>query len=404
MHKFLFDYSKGKFDRDNIYVVYHRLIWQNLTTPDNRVIFLYGAYYDDRHLHNGKRFLQILAVGALTRAPLYAVMWTEQESRTNVFSICRVRKNGAGSHHGKVYYDQFFYSCKIKRDIIPKYVSLTFNYSSLQSNLLSVYVPERKRIHNFSVCVETVYNHVDPYQIVEWVEANKILGVTFFSVYPCNVSKSTMKIFRQFEAEGVMRVSYTPSPFGDDSWIKQMTSSPISFNDCMLRQMYSAEYIIPLDFDEIITPKTNAKNYKRLLKEIDKYYGFKKPLAVYVIKTAFFLTDCGMETAGDIKIIRFVKKITYYQCDKSFVNPRSCLSVFNHFCLVYFYGFNGQRNKRIDFRLAQVNHYRKSKFKKHCELFRSEGVEDVHFRDRFAKVILKAFRKKIDKFRHLNLL
>lgn len=395
-----------QFNRENIKYKIHKNIWQNVTTPKQGKIYLFRAYYDDRPSHKGKLFIQILAVGTFPSARAYAFIWTKNSVLNEAVADCSATKHGNPTHtEGLVYY-QFFFSCEIKKNLtsLPKSVSLSFDKCSVQSNLISVYIPERIRKHKFSVCVETSYGNIDPHQIIEWVEANKLMGVTLFNVYPCNMSQSNLNIFRQYESEGIMRITMTPSPLADTSWENQMLSSPASFNDCMLRQMYSAEYIIPLDFDEIISPRRQATNYSSLIAEVDRVRGNNDAYPTYTFRMGLFFTTCGVDMPGEINVIRHIKRTVFFGNVKSIVNPRLCLSVFNHYCRVDFPMF--QKRKRLDVEpeVGLVNHYRKAWSSRYCKMLKNDGVIDVIFKDKFAAPILKQYRATVKRFKELHLL
>ena len=393
------------FNRESIKYKFHKTIWQNLTTPSKKNIYLYGAYYDDRPMHRGKTYLQILAVGAFTTHRVYAVVWTEHSIWNEAITNCSITKHGVGHNIEGLYYDQFFFSCEIKNmTAIPKFVSLTYNRHLLQSNLLAIHIPEKKRQHKFSVCVETSYNHIDPFQIIEWVEANRLMGVTMFNVYPCNMSMINLKIFRQLESDGIMHVSMTPSPLPETTWANQMLSSPASFNDCMMRQMYSAEYVIPLDFDEIISPRKNSMNYESLLKEVDQIQGNKKPFPVYTFRMGLFFTTCGTNVSANMNINRFIKRANFYGNVKSIVNPRMCLSVFNHYCKVNFKSLKNPKRIEVKPEIGMVNHYRKAWSKRYCKMLEKDGIIDVIFKGKFSKLISQKYTKTVDRYRHLKLL
>lgn len=393
------------FNRADIKYKLHKKIWQNLTTPYHQRIYLYGAYYDDRPMHNGKIFIQILAVGSFASQTANAVIWSEKSIWNAARTTCSATKHGRGHRIDGLYYNQFFFSCEIKKMTAkPKFVSLTFNKCLLQSNLLAIHIPERTRKHKFSVCVETAYGHISPKQIIEWVEANRLMGVTMFSVYPCNMSKNNLEIFRQLESEGLMRVSMTPSPLPETTWANQMLSSPASFNDCMMRQIYSAEYIIPLDFDEIISPRKNAINYETLIKEVDRVHKSKKPFPVYSFRMGLYFTTCGTNSSGELNINRYIKRTRFYGNVKSIVNPRMCLSVFNHYCKVNFKSLKFPSRINVEAEIGLVNHYRKSWSKRYCNFLHKDGVIDVVFRNKFSAFILKQYKKRVARYRKLKLL
>eukprot|EP00106_Octopus_bimaculoides_P021013 XP_014788455.1 PREDICTED: uncharacterized protein LOC106882325 isoform X2 [Octopus bimaculoides] len=372
---------------------------------NNEIVYLYKVFYDDRDSHWGRKYLQILAVGPKINKTIYVNLWFGKDVTSKSVSSCSITKNGLDTNITSNIYLQYFFSCEIKDNKIPKYVSLYFDNCTPRSNLLHVEVPERKRKHKFAICIETSYGHIDPSVIIEFVEYNKLMGVTSISVYPSIISTNNRKVFQQYEKEGIISISETPSPLDGDSWAILMLSSPISYNDCMLRQMYSAEYIIPIDFDEILVPKLSAKNYSELLNNIDSIYRTKKPFSIYSFPTFLFFTTCGTKI-NDPKcsnIFRFVYRLKTIGHLKSIVNPRKCLSVFNHYCKVNFKYLKGPGRVFVDTSVAVVHHYRKSWSQRFCKQLFSENLIDTYSKDKFGKRLLKPLQNKYNMFKRLNL-
>ena len=53
---------------------------------------------------------------------------------------------------------------------------------------------------------------IDPYRLVEWIEANRLLGVTEINVYHVNMTQETLRILRHFEVnDTIMRLHELPS-------------------------------------------------------------------------------------------------------------------------------------------------------------------------------------------------
>ncbi|XP_036356852.1 uncharacterized protein LOC115209632 [Octopus sinensis] len=372
---------------------------------NNEAVYLYKVYYDDRKSHWGRKYIQILAVGPKINKTIYADLWFGKNVMSKSVSSCSITKHGRDSNITSKIFLQYFFSCEIKDNDIPKYVSLSFDRCAPRSNLLHVEVPDRKWKHKFAICIETSYGHIDPSVIIEFVEYNKLMGVTSISVYPSQISTNNRKVFQQYEKEGIMSISETPSPLEGDSWKILTLSSPISFNDCMLRQMYSAEYIIPIDFDEILVPRLSAKNYSALLNDIDSTYRAKEPFSIYSFRTFIFFTTCGSKIQNPkfSNIFRFVHRLKRFGHLKSIVNPRKCLSVYNHYCKVNFKHLKGPGGVSVDTSLASVHHYRKSWSQNFCKLLYSENTIDTLCKDKFGKMLSKPLQDKYNMFKRLHL-
>ncbi|GAB1606540.1 hypothetical protein Ahia01_000936600 [Argonauta hians] len=392
------------FKKQNIKVRRRNSLYQILMKEKNE-IYLYKAYYDDRESHWGKKYIHVLAIGPPIHKTIYADLWFENNDSHRTVTFCSVTKHGRDSVIDSKVYCQYFFMCEVTSKYIPEYVSLYFNECNIRTNLLKINVPEKKRKHKFAICVETGYGHIDPVVILQFVEYNKLMGVSSISVYPCNVSNNNLNIFRYYEKEGIMQVYLTPSPLQGTAWIKQTLSSPISFNDCMLRQMYSAEYIIPIDFDEILVPQMNATNYSELLKEINFLHATKEPFASYSFKTFIFFTTCGTTISSKFSnIYRFVYRLKSTGHFKSIIDPRKCLSVFNHYCRVNFKRIKGVGHLTVSTSIGAVNHYRRSWSKRFCKFLKRDNTKDTLCKDKFGNMLRESYNYKYNQLKKLKLI
>jgi Glycosyltransferase family 92 len=80
-------------------------------------------------------------------------------------------------------------------------------------------------------------------------------------------------------------------------------SSPASLNDCLLRNMYRYRYVVVIDFDEVIIPRS-YENYSTMLDEIERLSeGNQKPgngknrsslqHHTYTFRNAYFFRQYG---------------------------------------------------------------------------------------------------------------
>jgi hypothetical protein len=139
----------------------------------------------------------------------------------------------------------------------------------------------------------------------------------------------------------------------------------------MLRNMYRYRYVLALDFDEVIVPKFHA-TYSGLVQTLNKRYARPTDgsetgtFYSYSFRNAFFLLDFN-ETQSDSPLLTVRRRQRtspggFLYSAKSFVDPRSCLSLFNHYCYISFYANSsipgGSRTIDVHPAIAMIHHYR----------------------------------------------
>ena len=315
----------------------HKRMWHTMNA-EYEEIYIYSAIYDSRTAGGNNPFIRILAIGR-TILRLFCHFWFPE----GVISVkAKIAVNGAGRRIDGDLFKQYYFSCQLPPGFlfIPTHVSLT----SLQCggnfhNRIPITIPENpQKMHEFGICVPITYWYVDPYRIVEWIEMNKLFGVTEINVYTCNLSEITMNVLRYFQDEGILKVHDIPPPKNGHTKDEVNVASAISINDCMWKNMYRYKYVLIIDFDEIIVPKFHS-NYTDLLQWIDEENDSVNHKA-YTFRNTYFWVGCK---ATMKRISSYISMFTqredpsYYGLSaKTFLDPTKCLSAFNHMCLTEF--------------------------------------------------------------------
>ena len=280
-----------------------------------------------------------------------------------------VKANGGGHRIGKQKYEQLYYSCPLEStDSIPTHVSIVEQRCATSDNLIPVIKPYHgSPIHEFGICVAIAFETVDPYRIVEWVEANRLLGVTEINVYHVNMNPISLRVFKHYQEEGILKLYYVPSaPYYVPSRDSNKIASPISLNDCMYKNMYRYRWAMVIDIDELIVP-TTALNYPTMIQKINEHHNLKEEFMSYTFRNAYFWTDCGNEQGNDdVDKHSFIMRLKRREppssemfAPKSIIDPRKCLSVFNYYCYIRFPdNKGGQFTQNVDPSLALSHHYR----------------------------------------------
>lgn len=111
----------------------------------------------------------------------------------------------------------------------------------------------------------------------EWVLINRLLGLHKIIIYYSKLSAENISLLESFTKSGLVKlVKFQPHDrllfddlsFRDKTWLKRKLEV-LAYNDCFYRNINYADFVIPLDIDEIIVPK-NAESFEGMLKN---YYS-----------------------------------------------------------------------------------------------------------------------------------
>ena len=315
----------------------HKNVWYTIN-EDNTEIYIYSAIFDNRTAGGNNPFVRILAIGRKIQR-LFCRLWSPEWS---IAVTAKIAVNGAGHKIDGVFFKQYYFSCILPLGFpfAPTHVSLSTVQCENVSSLIPVILPENPGFfsHQFGICVPITFWYVDPYRIVEWIEMSRFFGVSEINVYACNVSDITLMILTYFQQEGILKLHDVPPARNGRTRDGVKIASPISINDCMWRNMYRYRYVLIVDFDEIIVPNLHT-TYKDMMQFIDKIYhtvNYKS----YTFRNTYFWVGCqtALKTVTSYMTTFTEREIPseYGMSVKSILDPRRCLSAFNHRCLTEF--------------------------------------------------------------------
>ena len=323
----------------------HKSVWHTLEETGIEM-YMYSAIYDDRKAGGDAPYVRILAIGSKVK-DLYCHLWYPDIIHPLTVKA-KIDTNGRGHVVAKHFLGQYFFSCLLPpgSDVIPGHVTVSSNQCGAATNIIPVTVPSRSEAESgsmdFGICVPISFWHVDPYRIIEWVEMNKLFGIDEINVYPCNMSATSMKVLEYLQSQGLLRIFPIPPPQAGHTRDGVKVGSPASINDCLWRNMYRYKYAVIIDFDEIIVPKM-TETYREMLDYIDVKHRLRGRHKSYTFRNTYFWVGCP--ESGDkinenktymFKYTAGEKPSQYGHSSKSFISPLTCLSAFNHMCLVDF--------------------------------------------------------------------
>ena len=229
------------------------------------------------------------------------------------------------------------------------HVSITQNPHVIPNNYLNVIYPKHPSTyeHKYGMCQSNgvLYGKIEDDQaswFIEWFELNHILGISEFTLYnsTVQVTDSIKRVFNYYKQRGLLKLHHIPPPFlqysNEDQNATQIPMK-LALNDCLYRNMYRYKYAIVIDMDEIIVPQVHD-NYDGLVEYLKPHLKrlFDNELPSLSFGSyAFYKTY--PESAINIHTDLLTSRKTYYNHQafkqKTFFNPRHCLSAFSHFCL-----------------------------------------------------------------------
>ena len=379
--------------------------WHHLQT-DKHHVYMFSAFFDERQDNGYYPSLRILAVAEVIKDDIFCQVWFP-DVENPVVKKAKVKKNGGGHSLAGVWYEQYYFTCHLDTSYpIPRHVSVVSEPCARARNSVPVYVPIRAPYqHEFGICVPVAFWSVDPYRLVEWVEAHRLLGVTEINVYHVNMTAETLRVLRHFEEnDTILRLHELPTvPQYESTRSGNKIGSPISLNDCMYRNTYRYRWVIVVDFDEVIVPRKQT-NYSAMVQHILKTEKLTKlPPPALTFRNTYFWTGCEAQRQkpnGSV-MLRYLKREApsrFLYAAKSIVDPRRCISVFNHYCFHRFPMRQKHEEWTIDVsdKVALSHHYREKYNGKKCKDLMKKAETDktiLRFEDRLNRNVRKQMRR-----------
>lgn len=182
-------------------------------------------------------------------------------------------------------YNTALFRCMNPKSQVPNYVSIT-NGSCIQPfNLLRVHWIEKLKRPNrkFTYCLSPLFRYTHTYEIVEWIELNKLLGAEMFVIYNHSTSQNVTKILEYYSQRHMVEiVQWSSFPTIDIHYYGQ---SP-ALNDCLFRNRQLSEFIVVTDVDEFIIPRSiNVITWRSMFLELSN------DSAGYYFRHVFFSKD-----------------------------------------------------------------------------------------------------------------
>ena len=180
------------------------------------------------------------------------------------------------------------FECLVPHDEKPFAVSLLrTGFRSVTNRLLIHYRPPKAMpTVRFTHCISPLYGRADTRLLIQMLEANIKFGVDRFVVYNYSTEGANIeKTLQSYVNDGIVEVIQWNIPTTISPREIQYFGQVAALSDCLYRRMYTTEYMLATDIDELFVP-TNPRyaSWSDLLAGLDP----DKKFDVYGFRNTFF--------------------------------------------------------------------------------------------------------------------
>ena len=162
-------------------------------------------------------------------------------------------------------YSAALFECPLIRKDPPEYITLmlqnerrsdpTYVIPVTSSEVVSTYS------RRFTVCLMPLNNNYsNSFQLVEWIELNRLLGAERFTVYNYSSAENVKTVLEYYQDFALVEVLQWQIPLTVETWPN--TNDPdihyfgqlAALHDCLYRNKRDSEYVVNEDLDEFIIP------------------------------------------------------------------------------------------------------------------------------------------------------
>lgn len=248
-------------------------------------------------------------------------------------------------------------------------------------------VSSSKYRNQFTLCIKALDFVEDiSEKLVAFVELNRILGAGMIYIYVFNVHENVSRVLEMYEKSNVVRWFSFHLPgdlpndaadrrklFTKDVWIKRRMEL-IPYNHCFYENLYSSEFVVPIDIDESIIPVGRHNWSQLLMDERNKLGRSFNDYASYAVRNVYFFPELqnrnvaagylspldadSVETSPCyLDTVRTAVVSPEGDSVKSFVSTKRALIVHNHYALTTL-NPSTRRAYHLDPRDALKHHHR----------------------------------------------
>jgi hypothetical protein len=166
----------------------------------------------------------------------------------------------------------YFIECRNPfTDRIPKSVSLIENPCDIPENNLRVihnvekHIKKENEKRKFAVCLKDFdFKDDNSMWMIEWLEILKLLGANKVFIYVLKIHPKTLKALKFYEKRGFVKIINYAMPNRPVS----ITFEQVAMNDCFYQNMYTHDFVLPIDSDEIIMPVDELRTWNDIIDKL----------------------------------------------------------------------------------------------------------------------------------------
>jgi hypothetical protein len=384
--------------------------WQELDIS-NGMFYLYGSYLDNRRGNTDGPSIRIIGLRNSSLPPqinLQCLVWfNTQKTKPSVSRVIEQPMFNFTVEVGKL--QPYLLTCQLPKTHLKKVsmsVSIvTTNYCYIATNNMKVIYNKVEKKKEFAVCVKGLRFTIDDYlvRLIEWTELISLLGADKIFFYQYGLHPNIKKALHLYVDKGIVELSDFSTPNGSNPDGVNRPHEIIPWNDCLYRNLYRYKYVVVMDTDEVIVPKSNG-NWSDLMQSLEKQSlkKYNNISSTFKFRNVYFLDDMldshlksGNKSSEDIILHRDILQIPEYmhmlrhvirsktfdgQHSKSIHNTDRVLLVHSHSAIKC---LESECNSNtVSQEIAQVQHYRKTcqanYSEKYCyEKFKRLTIQDT---------------------------
>ena len=210
----------------------------------------------------------------------------------------------------------FLYTCHLQRNIAPYAISLV-REKCHNTNLLPVvnnykYSKGQDYQYQFTLCGPVLQNYFnDKNTLVQFFEVNGLFGLNHVVLYDFSSHTAVQPYLIHYKNEGLLDLR--PWSLPSELAIPPRTSSNIhyfaqlaSLNDCLYSHIHKSKFIVFLDTDELLVPRS-FKNWSQVMSSIPNKPNHPK-ICSALFRNAFFRTDWNPPVSLDSEEAKAAKE------------------------------------------------------------------------------------------------
>lgn len=170
----------------------------------------------------------------------------------------------------KILYDTWVWVCDCINERPPSTVTLVSEHNSIPLRIRN-YEPG-KTSNDAMICVRPLTsNYNDSYQLKEFIEVNRALGVEKIALYLNSINSAVIEpVLEHYQHQGIVDVHQWKLPVDEDS--VHVTGQKTHNQHCFYTYMTAYKWIAFIDLDEIVVPSHNFTSLIDMLKHAESIH------------------------------------------------------------------------------------------------------------------------------------